>query len=91
MQIEVRIQNTSPQLIVLYAQSQRYLLPININKHVTSACSATVLTLLTAIVYKCSQSEAPVSGYDGVPEYLKYLIRKNCIFCGGTIQYCYYI
>ena len=52
-----------------------------INKHVTNPCSATVLPLLTAIVYKFCQCEAPISGYDDVPEYLKYLICKNCIFC----------
>ena len=57
----------------------------------TSACSATVLPLLTAIVYKCSQCEAPVSGCYDVPEYLRYLIRNYCIFCGGTVQYCSYI
>ena len=62
-----------------------------INKHVTNPCSATVLPLFTAIVYKCSQCEVPVSDYYDVPEYLRYLISKNCIFCGGTIPYCSYI
>ena len=56
-----------------------------INKHVTNPCSATVLPLLTAIVYKCSQCKAPLSGYYDVPEYLRYHICKNCIFCGGKI------
>ena len=53
----------------------------------TSACFATVLPLLTAILSKCSQCEAPLSGYYDVPEYLRYLIRKYCIFGSGTIQY----
>ena len=52
-----------------------------ISKHVTRACSATVLLLLTAIVYKCSQYDAPISGYDDLHVFLKYLISKNCMFC----------
>ena len=70
---------------------------LSIYKQVPSACSATVLPLLTAIVYKCSQCEVPVSGYYDlnyyyyVPGYLRYLISKNCIFCGGKIKYDSYI
>ena len=50
-------------------------------KYVTDLCSATVVPLSTAIVYKCSQCKALISGYD-LHVCLKYPISKNCMFCG---------
>ena len=57
----------------------------------TSLCSATVLPLLTAIVYKCCQCNAPISGYDDVPAYLKYFVSKYCIFFEEGVKYDSYI
>ena len=61
------------------------------NNYVTSLCSATVLPLLTAIVYKCCQCNAPISGYDDVPAYLKYFVSKYCIFFEEGVKYDSYI